>query len=152
MVEKDVYGEDGEKIMTKRRLQLTGEVNIAATLFTNPQRVSGGVPRSFLVLMDYMIAFRYNQSDCERVGRSMTLTKTILRTSLGDLHFKQCVWIAHNSPGFHEVDLKAFVRRWVADGHRTACMKKPGTRAKEVLRRKAAEHKHSFLSIRNKGS
>ena len=106
------------------------------------------VPRSFLVLMDYMIAFRYNQSDCERVGRSMTLTKTILRTSLGDLHFKQSVWIAHNSPGFHEVDLKAFVRRWMNDGHRSAVMKDDGAaRAREVLERKRAEHKPSFLGM-----
>ena len=54
--------------------------------------------------------------------------------------------VAYNSPGFHEVDIQAFVRRWIADGHLDAVMKDQGAqRAKEVLKRKAREHKPSFL-------
>ena len=69
-----------------------------------------------------------------------------LRSSLGDLHFKQACWVALTSPGFHEVDIQAFVRRWKADGHLSAVMKDSGAeRAKEVLERKAREHKPSFL-------
>ena len=71
---------------------------------------------------DYMISFRFNQSDTERAGRTMTLTKPALRMSLGNTHFKQAVWVAFNSPGFHEVDILAFVRRWMADGHLAAVM------------------------------
>ena len=52
-----------------------------------------------------MISFRFNQSDTERAGRTMTLTKPALRSSLGDEHFKQACWVAFNSPGFHEVDV-----------------------------------------------
>ena len=37
--------------------------------------VPGGVPHQFLDVMDYMISFRFNQSDTERAGRTMTLTK-----------------------------------------------------------------------------
>ena len=94
-----------------------------------------------------MISFRYNQSDTERAGRTMTLTKPALRSSLGDLHFKQACWVAYNSPGFHEVAyIHAFVRRWVADGHLAAVMQDKGAeRAKQVLKRKAREHKPSFL-------
>ena len=96
--------------------------------------------------MDYMIAFRFNQSDTERVGRSMTLTKPALRSSLGNTHFKQAVWVASNSPGFHEIDIMALVKHWKADGHLSAVMKDAtGPRAREVLERKACEHKVSFL-------
>ena len=74
-----------------------------------------------------MIAFRFNQSDTERVGRTMTLTKPAckpaLRSSLGPDHFKQACWMAFNSPGFHEVDIQTFVRRWRADGNLSALMK-----------------------------
>ena len=52
-----------------------------------------------------MISFRFNQSDTERAGRTMTLTKPALRSSLGDNHFKQACWVAFNSPGFHELDM-----------------------------------------------
>ena len=41
----------------------------------------------------YMISFRYNQSDTERAGRTMTLTKPVLRSSLGNDHFKQAAWV-----------------------------------------------------------
>ena len=76
----------------------------------------------------------------------MTLTKPALRTSLGDLHFSQAAWVAFNSPGIHEVDIQAFVRRWREEGHHTAVMKdRSSARAREVLDRKAAEHKPSFL-------
>ena len=93
-----------------------------------------------------MISFRFNQSDTERAGRTMTLTKPALRSSLGDEHFKQACWVAFNSPGFHEVDVMAFVKRWKADGHLSAVMRDTGAaRAGEVLARKAAERKVSFL-------
>ena len=86
------------------------------------------------------------QCDTERVGKTMTLTKPALRSSLGDLHFQQACWIAFNSPGFHEVDIRAFARRWIADGHLAAVMKDEGAeRAEQVLMRKAREHKSSFL-------
>ena len=110
--------------------------------------VSGGVPTQFLNVLDFMIAFHFTQCDTERAGRTMTLTKPALRASLGPLHFKQAVWVAFNSPGFHEVDLQAFVRRWKADGHLSAMMKdRDAERARQVLERKAAEHKPSFLGL-----
>ena len=94
-----------------------------------------------------MISFRFNQSDTERAGRTMTLTKPALRTSLGDDHFKQACWVAFKSPGFHELDIATFVKRWKADGHLSAMMKdSTAVRAREVLDRKATEHKVSFLS------
>ena len=56
------------------------------------------------------------------------------------------VWVASNSPGFHEIDIMALVKRWKADGHLSAVMKDAtGPRAREVLERKACEHKVSFL-------
>jgi len=63
-------------------------------LYKIAERISGGTPRQFLELMDYMISFRFNQSDTERIGRTMTLTKPALRSSLGDDHFKQAVWVS----------------------------------------------------------
>ena len=48
------------------------------------------------------------------------------------------------------MDFQAFVRRWKADGHLSAVMKDEGAlRAKEVLERKAREHKSSFLTVTN---
>ena len=66
-----MIGEDGKVV----GLMLFGETSIAHTLFTEPARISGGVPSQFLEVMDYMISFRFNQSDTERAGRTMTLTK-----------------------------------------------------------------------------
>ena len=104
------------------------------------------MPAQFLKLLDFMISFCFTQCDTERAGRTMTLTKPALRSSLGDLHFKQACWVAFNSPSFHEVDIQAFVRRWLADGHLSAVMKdNAAERAKEVLNRKRREHKPSFL-------
>ena len=42
---------------TEQRLTLTGEGSIAHTLFTQPERISGGVPAQFLDLLDFMISF-----------------------------------------------------------------------------------------------
>ena len=81
------------------------------------------VEGSVLVAADVMISFRFNQSDTERAGRTMTLTKPQLRMSLGNTHFKQAAWVAFNSPGFHEIDVMALVKRWKADGHLSAVMK-----------------------------
>ena len=54
--------------------------------------------------------------------------------------------VAFNSPGFHEVDLMAFVNRWTTDGHLSAIMKHAtGPHANEVLEREAKEHKLTFL-------
>ena len=41
MVERPVYGEDGKKITTEKRLAIVGEQSIAHTLFTEPDRVQG---------------------------------------------------------------------------------------------------------------
>ena len=42
----------------------------------------------------------------------------------------------------------AFVKRWKEDNHLSAVMKDDGaSRAREVLERKAAEHKVSFLAV-----
>ena len=79
--------------------------------------------------MDYMISFRFNKSDTERAGRTMTLTKPALRSSLGNTHFNQAGSLGRvvfNSPGFHEIDIMALVKRWKADGHLSAVMRNAG--------------------------
>ena len=60
------------------------------------------------------------QCDTERVGKTMTLTKPALRSSLGDLHFQQSPRSSDAGSGGAE-------------------------RAKQVLMRKARQHKPSFL-------
>ena len=88
-------------------------------------------------------------SDTERAGRTMTLTKPTLRSSLGNEHFNVqagSLRVAHNSPGFHQVDVMACVKRGKDDGNLSAIMKDAtGPRAREVLERKAKEHKVTFL-------
>ena len=56
-------------------------------------------------------------------------------------------WEAFNSPGFHELDISGFVRCWHStDGNAAAEMKdRDAQRAREVLERKAAQHKPRFL-------
>lgn len=61
-LEHDVYDEDGNVVGQEKRLTLVGEGSIAHTLFTQPDRIPGGVPKHFLELMDYMISFRYNRT------------------------------------------------------------------------------------------
>ena len=71
--------------------------------------------------------------------------------ALGDDHFKQAAWVAHNSPGVHEVDIQALVRRWREDGHLSAVMQDEGAlRAGEVLQRKQREHKPTPLALQVK--
>ena len=65
MLERDVFDEDGKMTGKAKQLALVGEGSIAHTLFTEPARLPGGVPKHFLELMDYMIAFRYNRVRCE---------------------------------------------------------------------------------------
>jgi len=89
--------EDDKKTLTRtvKRLALVGETSIAHTLFTQPERVAGSnIPNQFLELMDYMIANRYSQSDKERAGRNMTLSKTLMRSSLADKIFAMLVWVS----------------------------------------------------------
>ena len=62
------------------------------------------------------LSFRYTQCDTERVGKTMTLTKPALRSSLGDLHFKQAAWVAFNSPGVHEVEWSTSMPLYAASG------------------------------------
>ena len=84
---------------------------------------------------------------CAQRRHAWPFTKPALRSSLGDEHFKQACWVAFNSPPFHEVDVMPFVKRWKADGHLSAVMKDDGAlRAQQVLERKRAEHKISFLA------
>ena len=83
----------------------------------------------------------------------MTLTKPALRTSLGDLHFSQAAWVAFNSPPIHmRLILRPLcdARWWMATIDHAAVMKDGGAahgaaRACEVLERKGAEHKPSFV-------
>ena len=67
---KGGYVEDGKVMGSEHRLTLTGEESIAHTLFTEPERISGGIPSQFLELLDFMISFRYTQCDTERLGRT----------------------------------------------------------------------------------
>jgi len=63
--EDDLRPRDADGKVTRRttsRLNLVGDTSIAQSLFTQPERVLGGVPTQFLELMDYMIAFRFNRT------------------------------------------------------------------------------------------
>ena len=62
------------------------------------------------------------------------------------LLFKNTGCGVRRDSGFHQLDVMAFVRRWMADGHLSAVTKGAGARAREVLDRKASEHKVSFLA------
>ena len=99
--------------------------------------------QSFLRVADYMIAYKFNQSDTERAGRNMNLTKTTDRASLGDENFKRLVWISYNSPQFHEVDFEPIVAAWLKTNHKLALFKGGGT--SRVLERMQAQHKVTLL-------
>eukprot|EP00966_Prymnesium_polylepis_P094155 2179265-Prymnesium_polylepis.1 len=138
MLEHKVVGENGKVMGSERRLTLTGEESIAHTLFSEPGRISGGVPSQFLELLDFMISFRFTQCDTERLGRTMTLTKPALRSSLGDLPFKQVCWVAFTSPGFHDArgrhpgicpTLEGGRPPLCGDERRRRCARKRGDRA-----------------------
>ncbi|KAJ1630298.1 hypothetical protein T492DRAFT_906917 [Pavlovales sp. CCMP2436] len=124
IVDRDEHDdEDDKKTLTRtvKRLALVGETSIAHTLSTQPERVAGSnIPNQILELMDYMIAYRYNQSDTERAGRKMTLSKTLMRSSLADKTFAMLVRVFFNSPPAHQLDMSLFVREWKVNGHKGA--------------------------------
>ena len=75
----------------KPRLRMTGEGSIFHSLFTGngPDDIPG-----FLRICDDMISHQFNQSDTERLGNYLQLTKTRLRTLLSNVRTAELLKLA----------------------------------------------------------
>lgn len=79
----------------------------------------------------------------------MTLTKTDLRASLGDLNFAMLVWLTFNAPMLHQMDYSRFVQEWYKNGHLSAMFKSNTVDAlsdSKVLSRMKQARKVTFLA------
>lgn len=138
--------EQGNKVKV-RKFDLGG---VYETFFTEHVLQGPIPPQQYLEVLDYSIAFRFTQCDTERLGRCMNLMKPCSRASLGDKHFAMSVFVAYNAPELHDIDFNRLVRCWEARHKRRILavqlsVDKANQREREVLTRRASEHKHTFV-------
>ena len=93
-------------------LQLYGENGIFHMLHKKRGDICGGPLESFFIMVDYMVSYKVSQSDMERIGSDMNLTKTDLRKNLGDLTYRALVFVAFNMPPAHLLDMQPFLDAW----------------------------------------
>ena len=140
----EVLGEDGDtlidpstkKPVLKQRLKICGPGSIMETLFTRHDTLFPCSIQSYLYIADYMIAYCFNQSHTERAGKNMTSTKTPDRASLGDISFKQLVWLSFNAPPIYQINFRPFVERWIKDQVHRLAAQKDGNGSKVIERKK----------------
>ena len=94
-------------------------------------------------MVDYMVSYKVSQSDTERIGSDMNLTKTDLRKHLGDLTYRALVFVAFNMPPAHLLDLQPFLDAWAHLNHNMDVTKKAS--AGDVIGRHLDEHMHTFF-------
>ena len=105
-------------------LQLYGEKGIFRMLHKKRGDISNGALESFFIMVDYMVSYKVSQSDTERIGSDMNLTKTDLRKHLGDLTYRALVFVAFNMPPAHLLDLQPFLDAWAHLNHNRTSQKK----------------------------
>ena len=149
MVDVPAYDNDGDplkagkKVVTKKQLNISGPGSIMETLFSSADTLFPNGIHGYLEVADYMISYMVAQSDTERVGRNMTLTKSANRSSLGDVSFPQLVWLSFNAPPIHQVDFMKLVDIWIKEGHQLALFKSGG--CARVLERFESTTKTTFI-------
>ena len=93
------------------KLLLCGEGSVFEALFTDAAAAAYGPNQELVTLIDYVIAFKYNQSDTERGGSEMARGKTKERASLGFDVFNDIVFVGSNCCYSHEFDFGELVSR-----------------------------------------
>ena len=91
----------------------------------------------------YTLAFAFGSCEVERQGRIMNLTKTIMRTNLGDDNgecgekhmFLYLCFLKSEMPALEHVDYKRLIQRWKERGHMGAHSKRRKGAAGKVLER-----------------
>ena len=95
----------------------------------------------------YTLAFAFGSCEVERQGRVMNLTKTSMRTNLGDddgeigaKHmFLYLCFLKSEMPALEHVDFKRLIRRWKERNHMDASSKRRKGATGKVLKRLARE-------------
>ena len=124
-------------------LQLYGEKGIFHMLHKKRGDICNGALESFFTMVDYMVSYKVSQSDTERIGSDMNLTKTDLRKHLGDLTYRALVFVAFNMPPAHLLDLQPFLDAWGHLNHNMDVTKKAS--AGDVIGRHLGEQMHTIF-------
>lgn len=101
----------------------------------------GGTMKAVVEMIDYIQAYAFGSCEVERIGRLMNLTKTSLRTDLGDDRFFALCFIKHTMPSLDAIDWAPLLEMWYADGHHNANSLARGDDPSIVLKRLAKEAK-----------
>jgi hypothetical protein len=133
----------GKKPILKKELKICGSDSIMETLFTKYDTLFPSGINQYLEIVDYMISYKVHQSDTERVGRDMALTKTRDRASMSGDNFKCLVWLSFNAPPIHQIDFMPIVEQWIKEGHRLATFKEGG--CPQVLERLSSKNQVTLL-------
>ena len=99
----------------------------------------GTTMRYVVRLINYTIAFQFKSVECERLGRTMNLTKSKDRISLGDKTFFNLCFAKNAMPSLEAIDYPRLIAAWYADGHDTAVSRRRGDQEGQVLARLAVE-------------
>jgi len=75
-------------------------------------------------IIEYVLSFAFGSCENERLGRVMTLTKTEMRTQLGDDAFFALCFIKQSMPSLEAVDFLRIVEAWYKSGHCSARSKR----------------------------
>ena len=129
-VDKDT----GVSYDAKSDLALTGRNSVFGHMFSSSNAFGQPVKR-FAHICDYMIAYRINQSDTERIGKILKNVVTPDRSTLLPRNAEVLVCLAKNLPALGDIDYDRFVDEWIRRGHRLPMMKNDGG----VMRRKRAQ-------------
>ena len=93
-------------------LLLTGPGSVFELMFTQSDGFGLPVPL-FAHIADFMITYRFQQSDTERTGGILTAVLTKQRTLMKDDILEALVFLAQNLPPLHLIDVDRLVNEWI---------------------------------------
>ena len=108
----------------------------------------------FFYALEYLVVYKLSQSDTERLGSTMNLTKTKLRKHLGTRTFQRLVFLKFNLPHLHEVvDFDKYIVHWRANKKRSAssCPSHEANRG-SVIRRHLGESTNTIFGGKYTGT
>ena len=105
-----------------------------------------------VVIFDYVLGFAFGSCENERIGRKMVLTKTNLRSVLGDEVYFALLFVQNEMPSLEAVDYMRILKAWYESGHYNARSRRRASYRKsdvsERLKREAAKRDHTPIGTK----
>jgi len=112
----------------------------------------GSTMPSIAGMLNYTTSFAFGSCENERLGRTMAMTKTNLRSLLGDDVFFALCYVKNEMPSLEAVDYLRIVKAWYESGHCNARSRRRALYRKsdvsERLKREAAKRDHTPIGTK----